>query len=128
MRPGFEASQAPHRFEVRACVADGFGELSKQNDRAVHSGARQSASQRGAVTSVIASAAKNERFFVRQVAVQPGLNCIEARAAGGFHEQEGGGVIVLDSETVNLADLFGGEYGLHVSDDRERRGEGSIKT
>ena len=39
---------------------------------------------------------------------------VETRSARGFHQEQGRGVIVLNSQAVDLADLFSEEYGLHV--------------
>ncbi len=72
------------------------------------------ARQRRSVTAVVTFAAKNKRFFAGQVVLEASLNRVEAGGAGGFHQEQGRDVIVFDSETVDLADLFSGEYGLHA--------------
>ena len=90
----------------------------------MHACTRQRAGQGRAITAVIAFATKNKCFLVREVIVKPGTDCVHAGAACGFHQEQGRGVIVLNCKTVDLADLFGGKYRLHVWDDRERGKKG----
>src|SRR6185436_4702756 len=86
----------------------------EENSGAMHARARQAAGERSAVAAVVASTAKYECFLVGKVVAEAGLNGVEARAARGLHEQQRGGVVVLNGQAIDLANLFGGEYGLHV--------------
>ena len=80
----------------------------------MHSGTRHRTRQGSAVTTVVTFATEDQGAFAGRVVVESPPEGVETRSAGGFHQEQGIGVIVLNSQAVDLADLLSGEYGLHV--------------
>ena len=80
----------------------------------MHASTRECASQCSAITAVVAFATENQCFLADEIVLETRANRVHAGATRGFHQEQGRSVVVLNCETVDFANLFGGEYRLHV--------------
>ncbi len=79
----------------------------------MRAGARKSPSERRPVAAVVTFSTKNQGFFAGEIAIEARTNGLHTGRTGSFHQEQGRRVKVLNGKPVDLANLLGGEYGLH---------------
>jgi hypothetical protein len=101
-------------FEVDVRVAGGFGECAKEDDVALDAGAAEAAREGRAIAAVVAFTTEDKGAPARKVPVETAANRFQAGRARRFHQEQGGGVVVFDSETIDLTHLLSEDYRLHA--------------